>query len=160
MNINALEYTFQFKKVQKMQNLGNVYICGSPFVMSRTDAQNGSTWHGLWRITMIYVVPENPVIPVDPVPVVPGFPNTWSRPCLVPSRFQRGERKTRKNSLLSISHHALPGNDITATDLYRLQLHCTVPNEGPAQEADPDLWSGPWTQASPDHPQHLWDGPN
>jgi hypothetical protein len=22
-----------------MQNLGNVYICGSPFVMSRTDAQ-------------------------------------------------------------------------------------------------------------------------
>jgi hypothetical protein len=24
-----------------MQTLGNVYICGSPFVMSRTDAQNG-----------------------------------------------------------------------------------------------------------------------
>ena len=24
-----------------MQNLGNVYICGSPFVTSRTDAQNG-----------------------------------------------------------------------------------------------------------------------
>jgi hypothetical protein len=24
-----------------MQNLGNVYICGSPFVMSRTDVQNG-----------------------------------------------------------------------------------------------------------------------
>jgi hypothetical protein len=24
-----------------MQNLGNVYIWGSPFVMSRTDAQNG-----------------------------------------------------------------------------------------------------------------------
>jgi hypothetical protein len=24
-----------------MQNLGNIYICGSPFVMSRTDAQNG-----------------------------------------------------------------------------------------------------------------------
>jgi hypothetical protein len=24
-----------------MQNLGNVYICGSSFVMSRTDAQNG-----------------------------------------------------------------------------------------------------------------------
>jgi hypothetical protein len=23
-----------------MQNLGNVYICGPPFVMSRTDAQN------------------------------------------------------------------------------------------------------------------------
>ena len=31
--------TFQPKKVRKMQNLGNVYICGSPFVMSRTDAQ-------------------------------------------------------------------------------------------------------------------------
>jgi hypothetical protein len=29
------------KKVRKMQNLGNVYIWGSPFVMSRTDAQNG-----------------------------------------------------------------------------------------------------------------------
>jgi hypothetical protein len=24
-----------------MQNLGNVYIWGSPFAMSRTDAQNG-----------------------------------------------------------------------------------------------------------------------
>jgi hypothetical protein len=24
-----------------MQNFRNVYICGSPFVMSRTDAQNG-----------------------------------------------------------------------------------------------------------------------
>jgi hypothetical protein len=24
-----------------MQNLGNVYIWGSPFVLSRTDAQNG-----------------------------------------------------------------------------------------------------------------------
>jgi hypothetical protein len=24
-----------------MQNLGNVYICGFPFAMSRTDAQNG-----------------------------------------------------------------------------------------------------------------------
>ena len=38
-------------------------------------------------------------------------------------------------SHISISHHALPGNDITATDLYSLQLHCTVPNEGPAEEA-------------------------
>ena len=38
MNIKS---TFQFKKVRKMQNLGNVYIWGSPFVMSRTDAQNG-----------------------------------------------------------------------------------------------------------------------
>ena len=33
--------TFQFKKVRKMQNLGNVYIWGSPFVMSRTNAQTG-----------------------------------------------------------------------------------------------------------------------
>jgi hypothetical protein len=24
-----------------MQNLGNAYVCGSPFVMSGTDAQNG-----------------------------------------------------------------------------------------------------------------------
>ena len=38
MNINC---TFEFKKVRKMQNLGNVYIWGYPFVMSRTDAQNG-----------------------------------------------------------------------------------------------------------------------
>jgi hypothetical protein len=37
MNINS---TFQFKKVRKIQNLGNVYIWGSPFVMNRTDAQN------------------------------------------------------------------------------------------------------------------------
>ena len=45
--------------------------------------------------------------------------------------------RAKKNSLLGArrSHHALPGNDITATDLYRLQLHCTVPNEGPAEEA-------------------------
>ena len=38
MNINQ---SFNSEKVQKMRNLGNVYICGSPFVMSRTDAQNG-----------------------------------------------------------------------------------------------------------------------
>jgi hypothetical protein len=45
--------------------------------------------------------------------------------------------RAKKNYLLGarISHHALPGNDITATDLYSLQLHCTVPNEGPAEEA-------------------------
>ena len=36
------------QKVRKMQNLGNVYICGSPFVMSRTEAQNGLDMpHGL-----------------------------------------------------------------------------------------------------------------
>jgi hypothetical protein len=40
MNIIINWSTFQFNKVRKMQNLGNVYICGSPFVMSRTDEQN------------------------------------------------------------------------------------------------------------------------
>jgi hypothetical protein len=38
MNINQ---SFNSEKVRKMRNLGNVYICRSPFVMSRTDAQNG-----------------------------------------------------------------------------------------------------------------------
>jgi hypothetical protein len=44
MNINS---TFQFEKVGKIQNLGNVVYmmmfisAGFPFVMSRTDAQNG-----------------------------------------------------------------------------------------------------------------------
>ena len=38
MNINQ---SFYDRKVRKMGNLGNVYICGLPFVMSRTDAQNG-----------------------------------------------------------------------------------------------------------------------
>jgi hypothetical protein len=41
VNEYKLYSTFQFKKVRKMQNLGNVYVWGSPFVMSRTDAQNG-----------------------------------------------------------------------------------------------------------------------
>ena len=52
-----------------------------------------------------------------------------------------GKAKEREAfaSHISISHHALPGNDITATDLYSLQLHCTVPNEGPAEEADKTL---------------------
>ena len=27
------------KKLQKLQNMVNIYICGSPFVMSRTDVQ-------------------------------------------------------------------------------------------------------------------------
>ena len=40
VNEYKLEYV-SIQKVRKMQNLGNVYICGSPFVMSRTDAQNG-----------------------------------------------------------------------------------------------------------------------
>jgi hypothetical protein len=30
----------------------------------------------------------------------PFLINCWYRPCLVPSRFQRGERKTRENYLL------------------------------------------------------------
>jgi hypothetical protein len=28
-----------------MQNLGNVYICGAPFVMSRIRVQNGQSQH-------------------------------------------------------------------------------------------------------------------
>jgi hypothetical protein len=42
--------------------------------------------------------------------------------------------------IFTSSHHALPGNDITATDLYSLQLHCTVPNEGLAEEAASLHW--------------------
>ena len=56
-----------------------------------------------------------------------------------PVAFKGGRGKREKilcwASHISISHHALPGDDITATDLYSLQLHCTVPNEGPAEEA-------------------------
>ena len=37
MNINQ---SFKWKEVQKMWNLGNFYIWGPRFVMSRTDAQN------------------------------------------------------------------------------------------------------------------------
>ena len=51
-----------------------------------------------------------------------------------PQSLSKGGEENEKK-LFSISHYALPGNDITATDLYRLQLHCTVPNEGPAEEA-------------------------
>jgi hypothetical protein len=39
-----------------MRNLGNVYICGSPFVMNRTDAQNGLDSifkFGMW-LTMLF----------------------------------------------------------------------------------------------------------
>jgi hypothetical protein len=50
MNINSM---FQFKKVRKMQNLGNVYICGSPFVMSRTDAQNG-LYYGAFSVSILF----------------------------------------------------------------------------------------------------------
>jgi hypothetical protein len=56
-----------------------------------------------------------------------------------PQSLSKGGEENEKKFFvghISISHHALPGNDITATDLYRLQLHCTVPNEGPAEEAD------------------------
>ena len=41
MLINEYKPEFYDRKVRKMRNLSNVYICGSPFVMSRTDAQNG-----------------------------------------------------------------------------------------------------------------------
>ena len=41
MLVNEYKPEFYDRKVRKMRNLGNVYICGSSFVMSRTDAQNG-----------------------------------------------------------------------------------------------------------------------
>ena len=49
MLVNEYKPEFYVIKVRKMRNLGNVYISRSPFVMSRTDAQNGlyspfSTW--------------------------------------------------------------------------------------------------------------------
>jgi hypothetical protein len=39
--VNEYKFYVSIQKVRTMQNLGNVFICGSPFVMSRTDAQNG-----------------------------------------------------------------------------------------------------------------------
>ena len=54
-----------------------------------------------------------------------------------PQSLSKGEEENEKKFF---AHQALPGNDITATDLYRLQLHCTVPNEGPAEEADFELF--------------------
>ena len=47
-----------------------------------------------------------------------------------------GEENEKKLFVGRAKKNSLLGNDITATDLYRLQLHCTVPNEGPAEEAD------------------------
>ncbi len=41
MLVNEYKPEFYDRKVQKMRNLSNVKICGFPFVMSRTDAQNG-----------------------------------------------------------------------------------------------------------------------
>jgi hypothetical protein len=41
MLINEYKPEFYVRKVRKMRNLGNVDICGSPLVMSRTDEQNG-----------------------------------------------------------------------------------------------------------------------
>ena len=65
-----------------------------------------------------------------------------TQPCLSvpvvlprPQSLSKGGEENEKKFFVGISHHALPGNDITATDLYSLQLHCTVPNEGPAEEA-------------------------
>jgi hypothetical protein len=34
-----------FRKIRNIRNLGNVYIRGPHFVMSRTDAQNGLDFH-------------------------------------------------------------------------------------------------------------------
>jgi hypothetical protein len=91
---------------------------------------------------------------------------TMAKCCLVPSRFQRGEGKTRKNSLLGARRiMALPGNDITATDLYRLQLHCTVPNEGPAEEAGSSVYNHHCRTQSPSYARSterdkgLWPNP-
>ena len=41
MLVNEYKPEFYDREVRKMRNLGKIYICGSPFVMSRTDAQNG-----------------------------------------------------------------------------------------------------------------------
>ena len=41
MLVNEYKPEFIDRKVRKIRNLGSVYICGSPFVMSGTDAQNG-----------------------------------------------------------------------------------------------------------------------
>ena len=43
-----------------------------------------------------------------------------------------GEENEKKNIFPSCIARQL----ITATDLYRLQLHCTVSNKGPAEEAE------------------------
>ena len=49
-----------------------------------------------------------------------------ANPASSPVAFKR-RRGKREKIICSISHHALPGSDITATDLYK--LHCTVSNE-------------------------------
>jgi hypothetical protein len=55
VNEYKLYVSIQFKKVRKMQNLGNVYtgICRSPFVMSRTDARNGL--YSIFKIVKKYI---------------------------------------------------------------------------------------------------------
>ena len=53
-----------------------------------------------------------------------------------PQSLSKGGEGNENIFFVGRAHHALPGNDITATDLYRLQLHCTVPNEGPSEEAE------------------------
>jgi hypothetical protein len=63
------------------------------------------------------------------------IPLILPRPQSLSKGGEENEKKFFVGRHISISHHALPGNDITATDLYSLQLHCTVPNEGPAEEA-------------------------
>ncbi len=40
MLVNEYKPEFYDRKVRKMRNLSNVYICGSPFVMSRTSIFN------------------------------------------------------------------------------------------------------------------------
>ncbi len=42
MLVNEYKLEFYVRNlVGNLQNLDNVYICGAPFVMTRTDAQNG-----------------------------------------------------------------------------------------------------------------------
>jgi hypothetical protein len=41
LHVNEYKLYVSIQKSLKDENLGNVYIWGSPFVMSRTDAQNG-----------------------------------------------------------------------------------------------------------------------
>ena len=76
-------------------------------------------------------LPENDLKRGGPVQVVFYLP----RPQSLSKGGEENEKKFFQKFFPKKSHHALPGNDITATDLYRLQLHCTVPNEGPAEEA-------------------------
>ena len=84
--------------------------------------------------------------------------------CFVPSRFQRGESKTRKYFFVGPPTWArnipscIARQLITATDLYR--LHCTVSNEWPAEEAGWVIPSDPHSRLCffwhPPPPKFYW----